>query len=227
MKFDMKVLLVDDDEEFATGLSILLEKLNIATVLAHRIASAEKLLRKSDFDVVLLDVMLPEGNGFEFLPTIREISDVPVIMLTALDEEDDLVNGLELGADDYITKPFRAKELVARLRALYRRHYFDKDHIELILDDLELFRGQSMARVGSSCVELTSVEAHILQLLLSAKDCYMPREILYLRVLQRDMVPGDRSLDVHISNLRKKLGPHPTKGNRIRAIRGIGYALTK
>ena len=138
MKFDMKVLLVDDDEEFATGLSILLEKLNIATVLAHRIASAEKQLRKSDFDVVLLDVMLPEGNGFEFLPTIREISDVPVIMLTALDEEDDLVNGLELGADDYITKPFRAKELVARLRALYRRHYVDKDHIELILDDLRI-----------------------------------------------------------------------------------------
>lgn len=226
MKVDMKVLLVDDDEEFAIGLSILLKKLNIDTVLEHRIAGAEKQLRKSDFDVVLLDVMLPQGNGFEFLPTIRRISDVPVIMLTALDEEDDLVNGLELGADDYITKPFSAKELVARLRAVYRRHCVDKDDIELVLDDLELFRGQLMARVGSACVELTAVESHILQLLLSARNHYLPRDLLYSRVLQRDMAPGDRSLDVHISNLRRKLGPHPTKGNRIRAIRGIGYALT-
>lgn len=227
MKFDMKVLLVDDDEEFAIGLSVLLQKLNIDTVLEHRIAGAEKQLRKSDFDVVLLDVMLPEGNGFEFLPTIRRISDVPVIMLTALDEEDDLVNGLELGADDYITKPFSAKELVARLRAVYRRHCVDKDDIELVLDDLELFRGQLMARVGSTCVELTAVESHILQLLLGARNRYLPRDLLYSRVLQRDMAPGDRSLDVHISNLRRKLGPHPTKGNRIRAIRGIGYALTR
>jgi DNA-binding response OmpR family regulator len=96
----MKVLLVDDDEEFASGLANLLEKFNITAVLEHRVASAEKRLEIDCFDAVLLDVMLPEGNGFQFLPRIRKITDVPVIMLTALAEENELVTGLNLGADD-------------------------------------------------------------------------------------------------------------------------------
>lgn len=226
-KFDMRVLLVDDDEDFATGLAILLEKFNIATVMEHRIASAETQLRRSHFDAVLLDVMLPGGNGFEFLPTIRKICDVPVIMLTALDEEDELVNGLELGADDYITKPFGAKELVARLRAANRRHSATTANSETGLDDLKLFRNQSMVRVRKVNIDLTETECHIIHLLLNAKDHYLTRDFLYDQVLKREMTPEDRSLDVHISNLRRKLGTHPTKGNRIRSIRGQGYALTK
>ena len=227
MKFNMKVLHVDDDKEFSTALSIFLEKLNITTVLAHRISSAEKQLRRSDFDVVLLDVMLPGGSGFEFLPTIRKISDVPVIMLTALDEEKELVNGLDLGADDYITKPFSTKELVARMRAAHRRHRVDDNQTELVLDDLKLFPGQLLAQVGSTHIELTAVETQLLQLLLNASDNYVSRDTLYNRVFQRELIPYDRSLDVHISNLRRKLGPHPSKGNRIKAIRGIGYTLIK
>lgn len=226
-KFDMKVLLVDDDEDFANGLKIFLEKFNIATVIESRITSAEKQLKKFEFDIILLDVMLPGGSGFDFLPTIRKMCDVPVIMLTALDEEDELVNGLDLGADDYITKPFSPKELVARLRAVNRRHSINKTDIKTVLDDLELFCNQSMARVNKVNIVLTEVECHILHLLLNSKDHSVSRDLLYSQVLKRDMMPDDRSLDVHISNLRRKLGSHPTKGNRIRAIRGQGYALTK
>ena len=226
-KFDMKVLLVDDDEAFANGLKIFLEKFNIATVIESRITSAEKQLKKFEFDIILLDVMLPGGSGFDFLPTIRKMCDVPVIMLTALDEEDELVNGLDLGADDYITKPFSPKELVARLRAVNRRHSINKTDIKTVLDDLELFCNQSMARVNKVNIALTEVECHILHLLLNSKDHSVSRDLLYSQVLKRDMMPDDRSLDVHISNLRRKLGSHPTKGNRIRAIRGQGYALTK
>lgn len=226
-KFDMKVLLIDDDEDFANGLKIFLEKFNIATVIESRITSAEKQLKKFEFDIILLDVMMPGGSGFDFLPTIRKMCDVPVIMLTALDEEDELVNGLDLGADDYITKPFSPKELVARLRAVNRRHSINKTNIKTVLDDLELFCNQSMARVNKVNIALTEVECHILHLLLNSKDHSVSRDLLYSQVLKRDMMPDDRSLDVHISNLRRKLGSHPTKGNRIRAIRGQGYALTK
>lgn len=226
-KFDMKVLLVDDDDDFANGLKIFLEKFNIATVIESRITSAEKQLKKFEFDIILLDVMMPGGSGFDFLPTIRKMFDVPVIMLTALDEEDELVNGLDLGADDYITKPFSPKELVARLRAVNRRHSINKTDIKTVLDDLELFCNQSMVRVNKVNIALTEVECHILHLLLNSKDHPVSRDLLYSQVLKRDMMPDDRSLDVHISNLRRKLGSHPSKGNRIRAIRGQGYALTK
>tara|TARA_B100000003_G_scaffold111051_1_gene99288 strand:- start:4417 stop:5088 length:672 start_codon:yes stop_codon:yes gene_type:complete len=223
----MNVLLVDDDEDFANSLSRLLKKFDINTVNELRTSGAEKQIKKSHFDVILLDVMMPEENGFQFLPTIRKISNVPVIMLTALREEDNLVNGLDLGADDYITKPFKINELVARLRALKRRYSFNENKIKTILDDLELFFYRSTVKVGNVTIKLTESENHILHLLLNAKDYFVTRESLYSKVLKREMLPEDRSLDVHISNLRQKLGAHPTKGNRIRSIRGLGYALTK
>ena len=223
----MNVLLVDDDEDFANSLSRLLKKFDINTVNELRTSEAEKQIKKSHFDVILLDVMMPEENGFQFLPTIRKISNVPVIMLTALREEDNLVNGLDLGADDYITKPFKINELVARLRALKRRYSFNESKIKTIFDDLELFFYRSMVKVGNVTIKLTESENHILHLLLNAKDYFVTRESLYSKVLNREMLPEDRSLDGHISNLRQKLGAHPTKGNRIRSIRGLGYALTK
>ena len=223
----MNILLVDDDEDFGNSLSRLLKKFDINTVNVLRTSGAEKQIKKSHFDVILLDVMMPEENGFQFLPTIRKISNVPVIMLTALREEDNLVNGLDLGADDYITKPFKINELVARLRALKRRYSFNENKIKTILDDLELFFYRSTVKVGNVTIKLTESENHILHLLLNAKDYFVTRESLYSKVLKREMLPEDRSLDVHISNLRQKLGAHPTKGNRIRSIRGLGYALTK
>ena len=214
----MNVLLVDDDEDFVNSLSRLLKKFDINTVNELRTSGAEKQIKKSHFDVILLDVMMPEENGFQFLPTIRKISNVPVIMLTALREEDNLINGLDLGADDYIRKPFKINELVARLRALKRRYSFNENKIKTILDDLELFFYRSTVKVGNVTIKLTESENHILHLLLNAKDYFVTRESLYSKVLKREMLPEDRSLDVHISNLRQKLGAHPTKGNRLSLI---------
>ena len=109
---------------------------------------------------------------------------------------------------------------------LYRRHGADEDRHNPAFDELKLFPGRLMVRVGNADVELTAVESRILQFLLNSRNHVLPREFLYRQVFQRDASPTDRSLDVHISNLRRKLGPHPTKGNRIRSIRGVGYALT-
>ena len=224
---EVRVLIVDDDKNFAEGLSNFLEKFNISTIIENRITSAEKKLRRSTFDVVLLDVMMPEGSGFDFLPKIRRICDIPIIMLTALDEEDELVNGLNLGADDYITKPFKANELVARIKAANRRYYFYKTEAVSCHDDLELFKDQLIVHVGNTKVKLTEVETRIMDVFLNNTDKYLTRDYLYNNILNREMVSEDRSLDVHISNLRRKLGPHPTKGNRIRSVRGIGYALKR
>ena len=175
----MRVLLVDDDKKFTTGLKIFLNKFSIIVTIEDCISSAEKQLKKSNFDVILLDVMMPGGSGFDFLPTIRRICDIPVIMLTALDEEDELVTGLDLGADDYITKPFSPNELVARIRAIHRRYSNGKTNNQSILDDLELFHSQCMVRVGSININLTEAESLIIHLLLNAKDNYLTREFLY------------------------------------------------
>ena len=223
----MQVLLIDDDKDFATGLAHYFAKNNINTVLAQDVAAGEQALSNLEFDAVLLDVMLPGQSGFDFLPTLREISSVPVIMLTALGEEDERVTGFELGADDYITKPFSAKELVARLRAIERRRTLDQaEQSTYELDDLFLLPRQYKVRVGNSEIELTAVECRLLQLLMKSTERPLPRQTLYKHGLFRDESPLDRSLDVHISNLRRKLGPHPTKGSRIKAIRGLGYTLT-
>ncbi|MEM9620104.1 MAG: response regulator transcription factor [Pseudomonadota bacterium] len=222
----MRLLLVDDDEEFAAGLARFLARHDINTVLAGDAAAARQALSKAQFDVVVLDVMLPGESGFDFLPSLRAMSNVPVIMLTALSEEDERVTGLDLGADDYVTKPFSAKELVSRLRAAHRRYQLGQSNQEFVLDDLHLMPRQYRARVGGVDVPLTAAECRILQLLLQARDRAVPRETLYTEALFRDESPLDRSLDVHMSNLRRKLGPHPTKGTRIKAIRGRGYTLT-
>jgi two-component system response regulator CpxR len=226
MELGLKVLLVDDDEAFATGLANFLEKFNINTMIACRLQLAAKQLSRSNFDVVLLDIMLPGGNGLEFLSTIREISDVPVIVVSALGEESERVKGLDLGADDYVVKPFSARELVARLRAAHRRKCADEERLDPSLDELQLFPNRLMARVGSTDIELTAIESCILELLLNSRNRVLPRDFLYRRVFNRDASPEDRSLDVHVSNLRRKLGPHPTKGKRIRSIRGVGYMIT-
>ena len=222
----MNILLVDDDQDFAAGLRGYLEKCEINASVVHDTRAAARALRNDEFDVVLLDIMLPGTSGLEFLPALREMSNVPVIMLTALGEEQERINGLDQGADDYITKPFSARELVSRLRAAHRRRQLDQPRTEITDDDLILLPRQYKARVGGAEVALTAVECRILQMLLTSRDQILSRQSLYRNALLREESPLDRSLDVHMSNLRRKLGPHPTRGSRIRAVRGLGYTLT-
>ena len=174
--------------------------------------------------------MMPEMDGIEVCEKIREkqrYDDILILFLTARSEDYSELAGFSAGADDYITKPFSPNELIARLRAVNRRHSINKTITETKLDDLELLPNQSKISVGNKNIYLTEVECHIIHFLLNATDHFLSREDLYIKVFKREMLPDDRSLDVHISNLRRKLGPHPKKGNRIRAVRGKGYTLTK
>jgi two-component system response regulator CpxR len=164
-------------------------------------------------------------QGFEVLRQIRAKSRLPVIMLTARGEDVDRIVGLEIGADDYLPKPFNPRELAARIQAVLRRSAQNSTTAgeRIILGDVELEESARIARCGNRELELTSLEFDILAIFLKRPGQVVTREDLAKTVLGRELVPLDRSIDVHISNLRKKLGPYADGANRIRNIRRVGY----
>lgn len=219
---------MDDDTALTSSLGQYLALHQIDTDAVSDTHAAASALRDLDYDTILLDVMLPDQTGFDFLPELRRMTDAPVFMLSAMGEESQRVNGLNLGADDYITKPFSAKELVARLRATQRRRCRDQEQRQSwVHDDISLHPQQHVVVVGGTQVNLTGVETQILQILMEATTSAVSRESLSRMVLGRDASPLDRSLDVHVSNLRRKMGEHPQHGNRIRSVRGRGYVLVR
>ena len=180
-------------------------------------------------DLVVLDVMLPGKSGLEVLRELRRASAVPVVMLTARGEEVDRIVGLELGADDYVAKPFNPRELAARIRAVLRRaaepltpRAHDRPR-PLAVGDLLLDPGARSIRRGGEEVVLTGVEFSLLETLLRAAGLLVKREDLYREVFGRRGGALDRSLDVHVSAVRKKLGPQPGGRERIKTVRGLGY----
>jgi two-component system response regulator CpxR len=178
--------------------------------------------------IVVLDVMLPGLNGFEVLRRIRAESRVPVLMLTARGDDVDRIVGLEIGADDYLPKPFNPRELVARIRAILRRadSHEPRDSGKaktLIVGDVELDMGTRVVRRLGEIVELTAVEFDLLEKLLRATGRIITREELSKEVLGRSTSPFDRSIDMHISNLRRKLGHQVGEVERIKTVRGVGY----
>jgi two-component system response regulator CpxR len=179
--------------------------------------------RKPGLDLVVLDVMMPEMNGMDVLRELRKESRLPVIMLTARGDDMDRILGLELGADDYVPKPCNPRELLARIRAVMRRAQSAADHGVLSVDDLELSQGSRTIHKSGQLVDLTSTEFSILQALLQHQGAVVSKRDLYISALGREPVPHDRSVDMHVSNLRRKLGPDHEGNNRIETIRGIGY----
>jgi two-component system response regulator CpxR len=179
--------------------------------------------------LVVLDVMLPGINGFEVLRRIRAVSRIPVLMLTARGEDVDRIVGLEIGADDYLPKPFNPRELVARIRAVLRRaeaeapHSVQSDTWRLIVGDVELVPGTRTVRCAGLKVELTSVEFAILENLLRQAGQVVSRDDLVKQALGRALSAYDRSIDVHVSSLRRKLGPGTGDAERIKTVRSIGY----
>jgi len=178
----------------------------------------------------VLDVMLPGIGGFEVLRRLRSgpATHLPVLMLTARGDEVDRVLGLELGADDYLPKPFSSRELVARLRAILRRAHFDVAPSTpapraLRVGDVELNPATREVARGEERIEVTSAEFDLLATLLRAAGEIVSREAISQNALGRELMPFDRSIDVHVSNLRRKLGPDPRGDERIKAVRGIGY----
>ncbi len=221
-----RILIIDDDVALCELVAEYLEPLGFQIEAVHRGDAGAQRALESEHDLILLDVMLPGQNGFEVLRHIRESSKVPVLMLTARGEDVDRIVGLEIGADDYLPKPFNPRELAARVRAILRRSS-GREGLEnsqtLVVGDVEMEPGTRLVCRSGNVVELTAVEYDVLEKLLRAAGRIMTREELSRDVLGRSASPFDRSIDMHISNLRKKLGHQVGSAERIKTVRGVGY----
>ena len=224
-----KLLLVDDDVELTELLSSLLTLEGFDVQTANNGLEALQKLDESH-ELVLLDVMMPKLNGLDTLKEIRKVSNVPVMMLTARGDDIDRVVGLELGADDYLPKPFNDRELVARIRAIFRRSVSPSNNVDntkeiLSFENVTLYLTRQTAMYDEKNLNLTDYEFKILHRLIESKGDIVTREKLSLEVLGKTLSPFDRSLDMHISNLRRKLPERESKLPWFKTLRGKGYLL--
>lgn len=223
----MNILLVDDDIEQTVMLAEFLAGEGFSARAVHNAADGATAALSGVDDAVILDIMMPGGNGIDALRTIRARSDIPIIMLTARGNNTERVVGLELGADDYVTKPYYPRELVARLRAVLRRPARTGGTAAetLSLAFLTLDRARRQVAWQDQLLELTTTEFNLLEALLRSGDHVATKEDLSLRVIGRQRHSYDRSIDVHISNLRQKIEPGTGRGVRIETVRGVGWRL--
>jgi two-component system response regulator CpxR len=229
-----RILIIDDDTELCELLADYLQTEGFEIVSTHQAQAGLDLALSGAHDLVILDVMLPGMNGFNVLRLIRKHSTIPVLMLTARGEEIDRIVGLEMGADDYLAKPFNPRELLARIRAIQRRsESLGLENIsrtrtdKLIVGDICLDPGARTILQDNRNVPLTTVEFTLLHELLKMAGRVVSREELATRVLERKLSTFDRSIDVHVSSLRKKLGHEFNHQERIKTIRGVGYLYTR
>lgn len=225
-----RILVIDDDRDLCELLSEYLRPEGFDVEAVSDGGRGVERALSGEHALLVLDVMLPELDGFEVLRRIRAGSSVPVLMLTARGDDADRIVGLEIGADDYLPKPFNPRELVARIRAILRRSNHSPANgtdasstMRLTVGDVELEpAGRAVWRAGE-IVDLTPVEFDLLETLLRTPGQVVARELLFEKALGRGMTPLDRSVDMHVSNLRKKLGPGNQGRDRIEAVRGVGY----
>src|SRR6202048_3749600 len=223
------LLVVDDDLDLCEVLESYLRAEDFAVSFAHSGVEGTKAGIDGAFELIILDVMLPDKKGFDVLRDIRRRARTPVLMLTAKGDEFDRILGLELGADDYLTKPFSPRELVARISTILRRSGWQSDNNNglrpprIRSGDLELDLAARIVTKGSEPLNLTSAEFDLLHLFFEAPGQVLTRDKLVERVLGRKFSPFDRSIDFHITNLRRKLGTQPSGAERIRSVRGTGY----
>ncbi|MCB0917379.1 MAG: response regulator transcription factor [Actinobacteria bacterium] len=221
-----KILVVEDEASFRDALSFMLRKEGYEVELAEDGVAAVETYERTSPDLILLDLMLPGISGTEACRQIRQRSNVPIIMVTAKDTEIDKVVGLELGADDYVTKPFSARELVARIRAVLRRGVEDQDELSSAIVEC----GPVRMDVDRHVVAINGVEASLplkefdlLELLLRNPGRVMTRTQLIDRVWGADYVGDTKTLDVHIKRLRSKIEPDPGQPRLLLTVRGLGY----
>lgn len=229
MSDSIRVLLADDDRELAALLADYLQMEGMQVALAHDGEAALTAIEKAPPDIVVLDIMMPRLNGIEVLKRLREASLLPVIMLTAKGDPVDRIVGLEVGADDYLPKPCNPRELVARIRAILRRASPRPDTIaeSLYVGDIEMRLGSRTVLQAEEEVVLTSTEFEVLRVLLAAAGSVVGKNELSEQALGRRLMPYDRSLDMHISHLRNKLGDLPDGGARIKTVRNVGYLYVR
>jgi len=227
---DARVLLVDDDRELCQMLTEYLSAEHFEVKSVHDGGDALEELKVNDFEILILDVMLPSVGGFDVLRTLGASHEVPILMLTARGDDVDRIVGLELGADDYLSKPFNPRELVARIRAILRRasNRAGKGNVPdaLSVGPITLNTGTHRVHVAERLVPLTGAEFRVLELLMRATGQVISREALTEQALGRKLVAYDRSIDTHISNLRRKLALAADQDPEIKNVRGSGYTLT-
>jgi two-component system response regulator CpxR len=222
------ILLIDDDVELCSMLTEYMGRYGFRVTAVHRGDTGLKAALEKPFALVLLDVMLPGMDGFEVLRRIRAASAISVLLLTARGEDVDRIVGLEIGADDYLSKPFNPRELLARVRAILRRSAgagLKQEQTMLRADGLELNRAARTVFQNGKNIELTDVEFALLEALMRSPGKVVTREDISENVLGRKFHPFDRSLDMHVSRLRRKLGGKGTSEEQVKTIRGVGYQL--
>ena len=227
---NMKILIVDDDKKLCQLVADYLEPMGYTVAAAHNGAQGLQMVLEDDYNAVILDVMMPQMDGFEVLKRLRQESDVPVLMLTARGDETDRIVGLEMGADDYLPKTFSSRELLARLRAVMRRHYVSERQAvsaakdkALIFENLEIEQRSRTVRLDAKILQLTPIEYDLLTILARATGRVLTRDQLLDTVAGRNYEVFDRSIDVHISSLRRKLGEDPRNPRFIKTVRAVGY----
>lgn len=220
----MKILIIEDNKPIADGLKFSLEKEKYIVVVNQNLKDATKELKNNKFNLIILDIMLPDGDGMEFCKYIKEELDIPVILLTAKDKESDIVKGFNLGADDYIVKPFRIGELIARINNALKKYNQVENIVEI--DNVTFDLDKMIAYKNNKDVILTSLEWRILNTLLNSSGCIVSREkLLNLACDVRGNFINDNSLTVYIKRLRKKIEDDINNPKIIKTIKGIGYKI--
>jgi two-component system response regulator CpxR len=223
------ILMIDDDVKLCRLVKDYLAPFGFDVETAHTGADGLAKIKVANFQAVILDVMLPQMNGFEVLKQIRGFSAVPVLMLTAMGDESDRINGLEIGADDYLPKTFSTRELLARLRAVTRRSQMaeqnQSENKEIFFNDVVINSVTREVIQGGNPVILTALEFDLLLCLARFKGRILDRDKLLEEIAGREYDIFDRSIDVHISSLRRKLGDDPKNPRYIKTIRSVGYML--
>ena len=225
-----RILLADDDIELGDMLTEYLGKEGFEVDVAHDGDTALSKALANPYDLLILDVMMPNRNGFDVLRELRARSLLPVLMLTARGDDVDSIVGLELGADDYLAKPSNPRVMVARIRAILRRaeaHNGNERSNQIVLDDIVMHTGSRTVMCANIPISMTSTEFSVLDILLREAGNIVTKAILSERALGRKLSRYDRSLDMHVSNLRKKLGPLPDGQDRIKTVRGVGYIYSR
>lgn len=219
-----RILIVDDERKLVHGLAAYFRQAGFETLVAYDGRSALDLATREHPDLILLDVMLPELDGMEVCRRLRRTSNIPIIMLTARVEEADLLNGLELGADDYITKPFSPREVVARARAVLRRSSTTLMNSSILsCGDLALDLDRRIVHRGRQPVDLTPTEFELLAVLMRHPGRPLSRSQLLDAVQGEDIAGYERTIDAHIKNLRRKIEPNPSDPSFILTVFGVGY----
>ncbi|KNF07674.1 putative signal transduction response regulator [Gottschalkia purinilytica] len=222
-----KILVLEDDSTLAMGLEFALKKENFECEITNTVKESIDAFKKESFDLAILDVMLPDGSGYDVCKEIRKTSDIPIIFLTACDEEVNVVLGLDIGGDDYITKPFRVNELISRIKAAIRRHKSsnsNKNNSIIKSKDIVIYPLETKVTKFEEELILTPIEYKLLNILIKNPLNTITREVILQKLWDIDgEFVDDNTLSVYIRRLREKLESNPSKPEYIVTIRGIGY----